>query len=91
MAYDSPANSNQTGRVATRIESDIEMVNSMTSRINRHTGNIVHIARALGYFEPPKPEPGATAATPIAPNMQDSLRDLSRAIDGLEGSMNLFN
>lgn len=76
---------------ASRIEIQTETLKSITSRITNITHyNIVH-ARQLGYYEPSPPTNGASAPEPVVSSLDDALRELQRAVDALDGSMNLFN
>lgn len=74
----------------TRIDSQIEQLKGMADRLARLTATNVHHARQLGFFEPPKKEPGEIP-TPVVSSMEDAINQLQREIDHLDGSMNLFN
>jgi len=83
-----PANA-PTPRSPSRIETQTETIKNLTARIERLTETNIQHARQLGYFEPPK---DATAGvSPVQTTMDDAIRSLERAVDHLDGSMNLFN
>lgn len=75
-------------RSMTRIENQVEMVKAMTSRIRGITTRNVEHAHQLGFFEPPKD--AVNGVSPVITSMDDALRELERAVDSLDGSMNLF-
>jgi hypothetical protein len=77
-------------RQISRIESDVEMLKSMTSHVESATARIVRHARSLGYFEPPS-DAKIEKPTPVITTLADALQSLSRAIDHCSGSLNVFD
>ena len=78
-------------RTASRIESDVERVKTMTEHVSRTTERIVQHARALGYFEPTPDSKLNAAPTAIVTTLADALQALDRAIDHCSGSLNVFD
>lgn len=77
-------------RVASRIESDVELVKSMTVRVESSTERVIKNARAMGYFEPPE-SAKVLGPTPVVTTMAEALQALAHAIDHCSGSLNVFD
>lgn len=94
MGYDASLGqqaSAKTTKTATRIEGQVENVKALTRRIVRITDTNIEHAHQLGFFSPP-PSNGsiAGAPTPVISSLDDALRELTMAVDNLDGSMNLY-
>lgn len=83
-------NASPTERVASRIESDVERVKTMTKVVEGTVARIIGHARMLGYYEP-TPTPATSAPTSVVTTLADALNELSRAIDNCSGSLNVFD
>jgi len=74
-----------------RIDNDIEMVKSMTVRVQTSTDRIVRHAHSLGYFEPSKGTAAIDTPRPVTTTLRDALSELERAIETNSGALNLFD
>jgi hypothetical protein len=80
-------------RPASRIEHDVEVLKTLTGKVEHTTQRIIHHARALGYFEPPSDAKAQapTTPTPVITTLADAIQALDRAIDHCSGSLNVFD
>jgi hypothetical protein len=79
-----------TARTMSRIESDVELVKSMTEQVEFMMDQIIRHARTLGYFEPTPTKEATVAPIPVITTLADALQRLSRVIDSCSGSLNVF-
>lgn len=85
------ASAQNSARSMSRIESDVENLRNMTSRVEMITERIVRHARSLGYFEPPGNKDQVAGPTPVITTLADALQVLDRALDHASGSLNVFD
>lgn len=88
MAYET-STLNKVDRAASRIETDIETLKSLTNRVETCIERVIKHARSLGYYES-TPTTGA-APTPVVTTMADALRALDTAVDHCSGALNVFD
>jgi hypothetical protein len=74
-----------------RIQSDIDLIKSMTSQVEATSNRIVAHARALGYIEPPSDAKTGANPQAVITTMADALRALDAAINHCSGSLNVFD
>lgn len=72
-----------------RIETDVETIKGIVSRIENTTTRIIGHARSLGYFE--SPNENKATPTPVVTTLADALQALDHAVNHCSDAINVFD
>lgn len=75
-----------------RINSDVERILWLARKVDDAQSRVMRHVHALGYDAPPTDGAESNGkVSPISNSLQSALNDLERSVDGLNGSLNLFD